>query len=569
MSKGKKLNVLEDAQAISEFYTSGMTIREIREQSDWSYNRSRNALIAFKSTLDFTPSDPIPTEPEAAEKPKRKAPRISHIPTVDADLEKGVVHRFLISAAQDDTPVHEDFLKNLEAYADYCGGFIFIGGHTYQLGLYEDHAAEANVYDSRISQYLVHDRVQLTPDLLFIGSANILPTTANPLQGWQTANKGGHVIVPHSRIALQSIPRLQGQPPRFAVSTGTCTMPNYTARASGQKSLFHHTFGFLMVEIDADGEIFMRPVSAADDGSFQDLDIYVADGVCHPGRRVRAITWGDIHMEMMNPIIAWTNWGFSVVKCLWKKLRGQTAKVPSMLDTLQPEFQFVHDTLDFRRRNHHNIRDPHLMAAVQLKNSNVEDEVQSAAKFVNEIRRDWCQTVMVESNHDAALARWLKDDEGSRDPENAYFWHELNSSWHHAIRRQQSDFNVVEYAMRQVGLEDDIEFVPSGGSYVVDDIECGLHGDLGISGSRGSPNQFRRFGSKTTSGHTHTPLIVDGAYVAGVSADLDQGYNKGPTTWAHANVVQYANGKRTIVCLSEDGRWRATGDLVAYQALAA
>jgi len=174
----------------------------------------------------------------------------------------------------------------------------------------------------------------------------------------------------------------------------------------------------------------------------------------------------------------------------------------------------------------------------------------------------------VESNHDAALAKWLKNDDGAKDAENSYFWHELNAAWYRAIREGRNGFNAVEHAMRKCGLADDVEFVRSGSSYRVDDVECGLHGDLGISGSRGSPQQFRRFGAKTTSGHTHTPLIVEGSCVAGVSANLDQGYNPGPTTWAHAHVLQYHNAKRAVICLSADGRHRAIGDIPAM-ALAA
>lgn len=254
-----------------------------------------------------------PADAEDDEKPaKKKAPRISEIPTVDAALEPGIVHRFLISSAQDDTPVHEDFLNNMIAYADHIGAHIFIGGHTYQLGLFEDNSAAANVYDRRLTQYLCHDRVQLTPDVLYLGSANILPTTANPLNGWMTQNSGNHVILPHSRIALQSIPRLQGQSPRYAVSTGTCTLPNYTARAAGQKSIFHHTYGFLLVEIDTDGEVFLRPVSAAEDGTFQDLNTIVSNGICYGDQRIKAITWGDIHHEMLDPTIAAASFGYDV-----------------------------------------------------------------------------------------------------------------------------------------------------------------------------------------------------------------------------------------------------------------
>lgn len=500
------------------------------------------------------------TEAEDDEKPaKKQKPRISELPTIQAMLEAGVVHRFLISSAQDDTPVHEDFLRNMEAYAAYIGASILIGGHTYQLGLYEEHSAEANIYDPRLSDYLCHERVQLTTDVLYLGSANILPTTANPLAGWLTQNHGGHVVIPHSRIALQSIPRLKGQDPRFAISTGTVTMPNYTARAAGQKSIFHHTYGFTVIEIDTDGEVFLRPVSAADDGSFQDLNTVVQDGVCFGDQRVRAITWGDIHHEQLDPVIATASFGYD------RKTKQNLDNV-NVLDGLQPEVQFFHDTLDFRRRNHHNLADPHVMALVSASGSeNVESEVQEASDFIAACTRSWCKTVIVESNHDNALARWLKNPEGAADIENAYYWHRQNAAWHDAIRAGNENFNIVEHAMRGANLPDSVEFVGAGEGYQVDGVECGLHGDLGISGSRGSPTQFKRFGVRTSTGHTHTPSISEGAYVAGVSAKLDQGYNKGPTTWAHAHIVQYHSGKRTLLIMSADGRCQAMGDRIPIQ----
>lgn len=493
---------------------------------------------------------------EAAEaKAEAKKPiRISHLPVVRMDLPRGIVHRFIVTSAQDDTPAFEPLVANIESYAAFCGAEIIIGPGTYQKGLFQDHAVEAGVYDSRIAAYIRRDRIQVTDDLLIVTAANVMPTTANPLQGFQTANGGGHVIVPHARVALQSIPRLQGQPPRYAISTGTVTLPNYIPRAAGQKALPHHTFGFTMVEVDTDGEIFLRPVIASQGGSFQDLDVFVKDGVCHPDRRVKAISWGDIHHEQLNREIALASWGYDTV--LKTNVGGW-----SILDTLRPDIQFLHDTVDFRRRNHHGLNDPHERARVQQASSgNVEQEVAEAAWFVNHVRRDWCRTVMVESNHDAALGKWLKNPEGAMDAENAYFWHEMNAAWHRAIRAAEDSFNVVEHGMRLCGLADDVEFVKSGGSYLVGRVQCGMHGDLGMGGRPGSPNQFKRFGVETSTGHTHSPFIADNAFVAGVSAELDQGYNRGPTTWAHAHIVQYFNGKRTLLLMTADGRHRAIGD---------
>ncbi|QND41815.1 hypothetical protein HB770_04035 [Rhizobium leguminosarum bv. viciae] len=165
----------------------------------------------------------------------------------------------------------------------------------------------------------------------------------------------------------------------------------------------------------------------------------------------------------------------------------------------------------------------------------------------------------MESNHDSAIAKWLKGDEGRYDAYNANTWHRLNADWHESVQGADDNFNITEHAFRKFGLADDVQFSPVSGSIVVSEVEHGLHGDLGIGGSRGSPLQYRRFGRRVTSAHTHSPRISDGSFVAGVSAKLFQGYNVGPTTWANAHVVLYPNGARAMILMSADGRYRAEG----------
>jgi hypothetical protein len=238
----------------------------------------------------------------------------------------------------------------------------------------------------------------------------------------------------------------------------------------------------------------------------------------------------------------------------------------SIVDTLYPGAQFIHDLNDFRDRNHHGLHDPHEQARIlRTSGGSVEDEMREAAAFVQAIQRPWCKTVIVESNHDSAFARWLKNTDGAADPLNAEYWHRYNSRWHQAIRTGASHYNVVEDAFRHAGGNDNVAFVPSGGSYVVLGVEHGLHGDRGVGASRGTPQQFRRLGPKVTSAHTHTPMIVDGVYKGGVSASLDQGHNIGPTTWADAQVILYDNGKRCLLTMTADGRWRAGMRDVEYR----
>jgi hypothetical protein len=87
-------------------------------------------------------------------------------------------------------------------------------------------------------------------------------------------------------------------------------------------------------------------------------------------------------------------------------------------------------------------------------------------------------------------------------------------------------------------------------------IECGMHGHNGPNGARGSRTNLAKMGRKSNIGHSHSAGITDGCYQAGVSADLDLGYNVGPSSWSHSHVVTYPSGKRAVVTLW-NGRWKA------------
>ncbi|TAW65446.1 hypothetical protein ELI15_14220 [Rhizobium ruizarguesonis] len=558
----KTFNSELDATTLATHLANGLRRRHIIAEtgwSDWQYQTAKEYLS--KNPAVEAVAVETKTEPAKAEKPKPV--RLTKIPVIDANLEPGKVHRFIITAAQDDTPKFEGFWTSLLTYARALGASLITCGLTYQKGLFEDHAVATASYDKDVTDYLITERIQLTPDLLIVCDANVLPTTANPLAGWQTANRGGHVVVPSTRIALESIARMQDDAPRYAISTGCCTLPSYTPRAAGRKALFHHSYGAVLIEIDVDGEVFFHQLIPDDSGAFQHLDRIVDGEKITNGNRVKAITWGDVHYDQLDPIIAMASWGYCTTQ-------RKVVSTQSIAHCLNAEYEFVHDTLDFRRRNHHGLHDPHERARINATtNSNVEAEVRDAAHFVNSISHDGCRTVVVESNHDAAITKWLKNPECMFDAENAYYWHLLNSVWHREIRAGNDDFNCVHEALRIAGLEDHIDFVGSGESFTILDIEHGLHGDIGVSGSRGTPQQFRRFGRRTSTGHTHSPSIADGAFVAGLAAKLRQGYNKGPTKWAHAHIVLNPNGKRAMILMHSDGRFQAMGDVVQEQQLVA
>jgi hypothetical protein len=101
-----------------------------------------------------------------------------------------------------------------------------------------------------------------------------------------------------------------------------------------------------------------------------------------------------------------------------------------------------------------------------------------------------------------------------------------------------------------------VRFVGDRDDFTLDGVALGFHGHRGTGGARGSRVGFANLGCKSTIGHSHSPGIRDGCYQTGATALLDQGYNRGPSSWMHTHCLQYADGKRTLVSVIR-GRFRA------------
>jgi len=117
---------------------------------------------------------------------------------------------------------------------------------------------------------------------------------------------------------------------------------------------------------------------------------------------------------------------------------------------------------------------------------------------------------------------------------------------------------MTEWLFRKFSVPKQIRFLGTDEPFQIcgKKIECGMHGHLGADGSRGTPNGLNKIGRKAITAHTHSAGIYNGLYVAGTSTDLDMGYNHGPSSWSHSDVLTYPNGKRCIIT-KYAGQWRA------------
>jgi hypothetical protein len=236
-----------------------------------------------------------------------------------------------------------------------------------------------------------------------------------------------------------------------------------------------------------------------------------------------------------------------------------------MLDTLNPKEQHLGDILDFRSRSHHEIKDPHMQFKRYVQGQySVRDEIEEARDFLVRATRDNINTVVIDSNHHQHLGRWLREQNGHRDPVNAEFWIAMQQRVYNCIGNGDMPDYFYE-ALQLVGGIDEskipIKFLAQDESYIIcpdanGGIECGMHGDSGPNGSRGSAYAYAKMGRKANVGHTHSARIVDGIYQVGTSSDLRPDYTQGPSSWSHTHLVTYPNGKRTLITCW-NSKWRA------------
>jgi len=469
--------------------------------------------------------------------------------------KKGQVRRYILTCAQNNTFHHEQAWANLVALAEYLNAEILISRFSYNIGAW---AQQKNVkpgsrrkqedpwYDPELADHFCDERVELAPGLVFCGESNISPTAARPLSGLEGYTGRSSAIFPHTKIAMESVASGKYEGVKLLYTTGCITQRNYIQRKAGLKAEFHHCYGGLLVEVNDQGNWFCRQLNAsAGDGTIYDLDLCAKDGDVTSGHRVQAITFGDVHAAQVDPGVAQLGWGPG-----------------GMIDMLQPREVHLHDLLDFRARNHHDRGNCHLNFRKYIDGlDNVQEEIEGCVKLVTDMQREGCKVVVIQSNHDNALTRWLRESDYRLDPTNAIIFLTCQKRVYEAIARREKGFHLLEWIMQQLGTDRKVLFLQMDESYVIcrdrsGGIECGMHGHAGPNGTKGTPWAFRKMGRKANIGHTHSAGIVDGLYVAGTSSLLDCGYNVGPSSWTHTHIVTYPNGKRALVTMY-GGAWRA------------
>lgn len=453
------------------------------------------------------------------------------------------VQRYVITAAQNATPVNEKFLASLQGYCKHTGAKLIVIPYRYKnpTSMWSEKAEHDDWWAPELTPYLLKHRTNLNDHLVLFADVMIQPTSDNPLGGFEATSAGQSAIIAHPRLEFTTIATPQQRLPKILTTTGAITVKNYIQSKAGKKGEFHHTFGACVAEVRG-GTFHLRQINAVKDGSFCDLD-YEYRGAKRTYMPIDTLVLGDVHHEFMDPE--------------WAK--GTFLAPDSMINRLKPKVVVWHDPFDMYARSHHHERDP-IMGHVKhhTGHGNVERDMDAMFKFVDSVTKPGIINVFPASNHSEHLAQWVKRTPPQEDHENASFICRTydamvcGSHWTETGVSQLDPF--VHWGKLKLKTAEQAMFLSRGDTFRRHNIELSFHGDKGSNGSRGSRKGYSKIGVKVFIGHGHGPGYTGGAAQVGTGA-RKMGYTVGsPSNHLGTNGWIYANGKR---CLSTviDGRW--------------
>ncbi len=158
------------------------------------------------------------------------------------------------------------------------------------------------------------------------------------------------------------------------------------------------------------------------------------------------------------------------------------------------------------------------------------------------------QAIIVPSNHDDMMARWIRNTDWRGDPVNAEMY--LETALHMVRGTVMTETGVrtpdpFHYWIAKRNAKN-IRCLHRNESFTITDIECGLHGHEGPNGARGSLKNLSRLGVKVISGHSHTPGIEAGHYKTGTMTHLSLEYTGPVGSWLHTHCSIDPMGKRHL-----------------------
>lgn len=436
---------------------------------------------------------------------------------------------YIVTGVQNNTAIHAECLAELERLARLLKAeLVFLPVYYNKNAFSPAVEEEAETFAPEVASRMVFEDSELFGGSVILRpSAATLPTAKLPINAAAALNCGEAVtVVPNTKQQLRTLPSAPAQGIKEAWTTGVVTKQNYTRSRAGAEAAHDHIFGGVLVFESKAGAVFTRNLTFSRGVIFDAATIRPFEGYA---------VLGDLHCEMKDQAA----WDLTI----------------EMMRKLQPKAIAVHDILHFSTRSHHQRNDgKHLYLT---KNASVVDDLLRVIEDLNQLA-EIAPIYVVQSNHNSALDNWLHDVSYSpkRDPHQAKIYYLLSYLVADALDHGE-DTTALQVAFENLDqfdnfpkLSSQVRFGSMDTAELWNGTDVACHGHKGQNGSAGNTNLFSKWKLPMVTGHTHSPAIIGQVLTVGVTAKLDQGYNKGgASSWRQSHGLIMPNGTRQILPL--------------------
>jgi hypothetical protein len=437
--------------------------------------------------------------------------------------------RFIVTTAVADSEAHLGFLSAIDTYCKENDAAIVIMPAESITNSFERRTATFDKVFNDEKYLFVQENTHLNNNVSLC-SIQVSAKQIKPITGLTRIGKReGSYVFASPKQFLEYVPTGSSRGKNYAIMTpGACTLPKYYSETFVSKRLSYiaehdHTMGAIIIEIQDDTIFHFRQIQCDEKGDFIDLGKkYTSEGTIEdvPVN----VVYGDLHGVQID------DEALSTFTALFAQMKVKKV--------------YLHDVFDGNSISHH-IKD---IAERQRRSidggKSLENELEfthTVMAYVDEMLEPE-ELVIVKSNHDEFLTRYLASGRFVEDEENHYLSLKI------AVAQFEGK-DVLKHAFEVVGktIPNHWNFLKRDDSSLVGNVECGAHGDLGLNGARPSMNSLEKIYGDCVTAHSHSAAIQRGAFRVGTLTKLDLGYNRGPSSWTHTCCLVYDNGQRQLI----------------------
>ncbi len=454
-----------------------------------------------------------------------KTKAYEQVPNVIFDLEQEIyktlpnksTKRFVITTAILGDKVDVKFLKNIRAYSKDLNAELIVIPTAVNL------SKSGWLLDPELKNDVIITKDTMINSNVFILGIKSNAKTVDPITGLpRIGQRNGTFISASPKQRLKYVPTSVDKLPHALMSTGAITLPEYAHKGlmidkASYMANHDHVMGAVILELDKDDTFHFRQIQADVDGTFIDLGTMYKNGKSSKVKP-EAFVLGDWHSGEVDEVAAacWVG--------VTKALKVKRWVIHDGFSGNSISHHLVGKQLTLAKMSAHNLLD------LRTELDGYKSDIAMMSKLVSEV-------IIVKSNHDDFLERYLNEGRYVVDPHN----HRL------ALDLAAAFVDGKNPIRHYVGEKPNVMWLELDESYKIAGIELGAHGHIGANGSRGSINTMENAYGNVVYGHSHSAQILRGAWNTGTTTHLRLAYNKGSSSWTQTSCLVYHNSQRQLI----------------------